>query len=481
MPHLDPISNHLAPPLGELLATVLGTTTEPEFDAISAAAARLSGCELAFVSLVRDDKLWFKAGDIEGFGPLPIESTLCSTVLKSGKPLLLTDATKDPYFSNHPLVCDTPFLRFYAGVPLSVRGRRIGTLCAVDYTPHLADPTLLDELAGLGCVIETLIDARLAATQARTDAAALAQALAGRDRLYRQLNQAERMAEIGSWRLTVADGSLEYSDQVFIIHDLPIGANGALSDALNYYPEPGRSILAEAIVRAVDEGLMYDLELDFITAKGRLRRVRAIAEAEMESGQVVALVGVFQDVTERYEQQKALEREANTDDLTQLSGRRAFNAYLDAIASANPFQRSQFALVLIDLDLFKNVNDRYGHAAGDEVLRRVAAILHSPWLLGSYAARLGGDEFALVISNGALLTDLSAITQRLLDNLVISVGFGDDVVTVSATLGVCHCETGPISRRSLLETADAALYSAKNHLRGTAAFRRLGGAIARVA
>lgn len=478
---LDSISATPSLPTDELLAEALGATTEPEFDAITAAASRASGCGMAYVSLMKCGMLWFKSGDAFTLPPITVENSICANVLRDGAPLLLTDTLANPSFVDHPLVRAAPFIRFYAGVPLTVRNRRIGTLCVVDQEPRPAASDLLVELGGLGRVVEALVEARLAATQARDDASRLTLALAGRDRLHRQLQQAERLAGIGSWRLTVADGSLEYSDQVFTIHDLPIGETAALDEALDFYPEPDRTVLAGAIERAVNQGRPYDLELDFITAKGRLRRVRAIAEAELAGGRVIALVGVFQDVTERYQHQQALERAANTDDLTQLAGRRAFNAYLDTIIDVPSDKRSPIALVLVDLDHFKRANDGHGHAAGDEVLRQVARVLRSSWLAESFGARLGGDEFALVVTDPTLLADLDALTRRLLNELIIMVGTDEGSIAVSATIGVCHCWTGNASRRAMLEAADAALYGAKNERRGSAAIRRLGEAAARVA
>lgn len=478
MRNADPLPPPCLSSDGDMLAKVLGASSDPEFDAVTAALASLTGCRLAFLALVDGDRLWFKSSSD---GPMPavvLEQSFCSSTLRHGGPLVIADAAADPLYAANPFVVGEPFIRFYAGVPLVVGARSVGTLCVVDQLPHAAGEELVSQLASFAVVVSALIAARLAAAQAKQDAARLATALAARDRLHCQLQQAERMAEIGSWRLTVADGALDYSDQVYAIHDLPAGDPGNLADALRFYPEPDRGVISAAVEQAITQGRSYDLELNFVTATGRQRRVRAMAEAEVIAGEVVALVGVFQDVTERHRQQQALEHAANTDPLTQLGGRRGFTAALDnALASSAP--HGEIALALIDLDHFKQANDHHGHAAGDAVLREVGQALQAPWLRGSYAARLGGDEFALVVADPALLADLWELTDRLLRELVVSVGTGDTAVRVTATLGICHGPARDGSRRLLLERADAALYHAKREQRGTAAIRRFGFAAVR--
>ncbi|MHA6722369.1 diguanylate cyclase domain-containing protein [Sphingomonas sp. RS2018] len=465
-------------PIDELLAQVLGTASDPEFDALTGALARLTGCGMAFLSLTHKDQLWFKSSSNGPLAAMAIERSFCSATLRRGALTIIADAASDPAYADHPLVRAEPFIRFYAGVPLRIRGQIVGTVCVVDQESRDDGEALVPDLRGLGGVVETLIEARLAAAEAGDDAARLMAALAARNRLHSQLQQAERMAEIGSWRLTVADGALEYSEHVYAIHDLEPGQPRALEDALRFYPEPDRQVIAAAVKRAIDEGRPYDLELDFVTATGRKRRVRAMAEPECVAGNVVALVGVFQDVTDRHRQQQALEHQANTDPLTELGGRRGFTAALDAILQPGATS-GEVALVLVDLDHFKLANDRYGHPAGDQVLQRVAAALNAPWLADSYAARLGGDEFALVVTDPALLSDLDALAGRLLRELVVPVGTGAEAIQVTATLGLCHGLVRDASRRALLECADAALYHAKRERRGTAAIRRIGAAAVR--
>ncbi len=114
------------------------------------------------------------------------------------------------------------------------------------------------------------------------------------------LRNTTRMAGIGGWEVNLATRSATWSDEVFRIHDLPVGAYPSLAGALDYFPEPARSALTAALKRATTSGTPFDLELPFVTATGRHRWVRTIGEAAIEDGRCVRINGAFQDVTERH-------------------------------------------------------------------------------------------------------------------------------------------------------------------------------------
>lgn len=166
--------------------------------------------------------------------------------------------------------------------------------------------------------------------------------------------------------------------------------------------------------------------------------------------------------------EEALRQAAHTDDLTRIASRGRFNEFIDDKIKAAAGDGERCVLLLIDLDHFKAVNDRFGHHAGDEVLRVMASRLKADYLSNSFAARLGGDEFVLLISDQAILTDLSALLRRLLGDLHHSVSANGLTLTVSATIGACWLDGQISNRGELLRNADAALYEAKRMQRGAA-------------
>lgn len=107
------------------------------------------------------------------------------------------------------------------------------------------------------------------------------------------------MAKVGGWAMDLKTSNLEWSDQVYFIHELPIGTAPLLEGALDFYPEHARSVVAQAFKRCVEEGVPYDLELPFVTAKGNKTWVRTIGKAMRREGETYRVYGVLQDITEQ--------------------------------------------------------------------------------------------------------------------------------------------------------------------------------------
>ncbi|PVA09373.1 GGDEF domain-containing protein [Pelagivirga sediminicola] len=159
----------------------------------------------------------------------------------------------------------------------------------------------------------------------------------------------------------------------------------------------------------------------------------------------------------------AAEEKAYTDTLTGLRNRRALDYMLDRLAEAE----HDFALIHIDLDYFKSVNDSMGHAAGDHVLREVARIMIEETRSDDTVARVGGDEFVLVLKR---LTDrcrVHDIASRLIARLKQPIAFGGRMCHVSASAGsVLSCDHPHPDMTRLMLEADTALYAAKRSGRG---------------
>ncbi|MGD8466024.1 MAG: PAS domain S-box protein, partial [Anaerolineae bacterium] len=134
------------------------------------------------------------------------------------------------------------------------------------------------------------------------------------------LRETGRMAKVGGWELDPKDNSVAWTEEVYRIHEVPSDFQPNLESALSFYAPEDRPILEQAIGRAADTGEPWDLELGFITAKGKHLWVRAIGKAEHEDDGLVKLSGTFQDITERKQAEEALrESEMRWRSLTQTS------------------------------------------------------------------------------------------------------------------------------------------------------------------
>jgi diguanylate cyclase (GGDEF)-like protein/PAS domain S-box-containing protein len=181
-------------------------------------------------------------------------------------------------------------------------------------------------------------------------------------------------------------------------------------------------------------------------------------------GRPAGAVVVFSDVTERRRMEARLRRLADYDALTGLVNRRRFEQVLaDQLDDAS----GAGALLLVDLDHFKFVNDSFGHAAGDELIRVVSGVLRREVREDDVLARVGGDEFAVLLRD-ADRDQAAAIAGRLLDDIERARPRG---LSVSASIGAtCFDQAERITAGDLLVAADIALYEAKDAGRGRTAF-----------
>lgn len=287
------------------------------------------------------------------------------------------------------------------------------------------------------------------------------------------VQQAEEMANLGFWRYDLETEEVFWSPGVFAIYDLKQTDKVPIDDALCFYTPAHRPIVEAALTKAAVDGTPWDIELDFVSARGKKKRVRTNGLAERTDGKITALVGVFQDVTRRYAADQQLRDAAMTDDLTGLPNRRHLHQFFQdlRLEKAVP-QQIHYALALIDLDQFKAINDNHGHLAGDEVLKQTALRLQESWLSNSFAARLGGDEFVLMIRDAHLLEDLERTGERLIEQLARPVSLRSGAIATSATVGIAFVEHEALILTHLLSAADTMLYVAKRQQRGSCIIAR---------
>lgn len=458
---------------------LLDTPPEREFDVLAKLAQRVLGTGMSSITLIAPERQWFKAR----CGPLAPQTTraqaFCPVVVETEAPLTVADARLDPRFAESPFVTGAPNIRYYAGVPVRIQqpdGDRvaIGTLCVLDARPRDPTPNDLEVLEELACVAEALIEARALALRAAKVAEEHRLAVERLERERRQFKQAERMADMGSYRYDIEKKSTAWSDGVFAIHERPVSGGVPSTGLINHFPEPDRTAFVDAVMRTLDTGEPFEMDADFVTAKGNARRVRCSCEIELSKGKPVALIGLIQDITERHGLEQRLRHQARTDDLTLLANRAEFHRVLDARLREARAANDDVAVLLIDLDGFKGVNDILGHAAGDAVLRHVADRLRASCDDGCLPARLGGDEFAVVMSADLDRVGVDRKVRRLLHDLEIVAGEHGHIARVTGTIGIAWSSAAAQDRDVLLRQADAALYAAKRTRKGTAQTFQIG-------
>jgi diguanylate cyclase (GGDEF)-like protein/hemerythrin-like metal-binding protein len=237
------------------------------------------------------------------------------------------------------------------------------------------------------------------------------------------------------------------------IIDLLLPAHRALLEgALRADNEPPRACVAEAFR---GDATTFEVELRF--------------ESVMFRGQ--SLLAVFaQDVTDRYRVEAQLNLLAYSDPLTGLGNRALFADRLRQAALTTRGTARSFAVLVLDLDFFKEINDRHGHDAGDLVLQRVAARLLAGLRDTDTIVRLGGDEFAVLLPGLTARADAMTAAERLTELATQSITFESVEVRLGASVGIAIYPEHATTVDQLLAAADRALYVAKRRGRGCAAW-----------
>jgi len=238
--------------------------------------------------------------------------------------------------------------------------------------------------------------------------------------------------------------------------------------SLRFKSAPATSFKGHAVALPDAGGLLFDLSFGIaaVEAVGTYRLTSADfppTDLTVELLYLVeangAVLGETRDLNRRLQDAMfAAEEQAYTDTLTGLRNRRAMDRMLARYTETG----EPFGLMQIDLDYFKDVNDTFGHAAGDHVLQQVGRILREETRSGDTIARAGGDEFVLIFHRLTDRARLGAIAQRVLDRLAPPIMFGRDACRISASIGIAVSDDYDApDAETMLSDADRALYASK--------------------
>jgi diguanylate cyclase (GGDEF)-like protein len=205
----------------------------------------------------------------------------------------------------------------------------------------------------------------------------------------------------------------------------------------------------------------YDGEFRLQSPLGKVIWVKASGSSlYSEDGSISGLIITFSDITSHRDNERRLQNIAEKDQLTGLINRAFFNDRLD-IALKGVERYGPVALMFIDLDNFKHVNDTLGHDAGDNLLREVANRLRDCLRQVDTIARIGGDEFTVILTNITNTRSITMIADKLLLALADPIIMDERPIYVSCSLGISLAEDVDVDSKQLLKQADAALYKAK--------------------
>lgn len=185
-----------------------------------------------------------------------------------------------------------------------------------------------------------------------------------------------------------------------------------------------------------------------------------------EKNRITHIVGSATDITERKKLELELQRYANYDKLTGLPNRRLFFERLEQMVVEGERYGSKFALLFLDLDGFKEINDRYGHDAGDEVLIAAGNRLQECVRKSDTVARMGGDEFTIIIRNAEDRKSIHGVVKKIHDVLQKAITIDSFECSVNSSIGVAIYPDDGADSEILLKNADSSMYEVKRNGKG---------------
>ena len=202
------------------------------------------------------------------------------------------------------------------------------------------------------------------------------------------------------------------------------------------------------------------LEYRLVARDGRVAWVRDDGVVVLgDDGEPLYLQGYLLDITAERELQEQLRLQALFDPLTGLANRVFFHEQLEHAVSIRTETEAETAVVFVDLDQFKQINDQYGHSVGDEVLSVLGERMKSVIRAGDSVARLGGDEFAILLTSVQEPAEAAIVAERLVERITAPIDVAGRHLLVTASVGIALGSSGA----ELLKQADAAMYRAKLH------------------
>ncbi|MBF0194681.1 MAG: diguanylate cyclase [Magnetococcales bacterium] len=311
------------------------------------------------------------------------------------------------------------------------------------------------------------------------------------------LSRAQRIAQFGSWEWRLLDNSCFFSEEGGRI--LGLGKRGQGSDItflLSQVHAEDKQRLQSWLAKCREGESVSEIEVRIISTGGEERNVRCLVEVELDlNGSPIRLLGTIHDVTDK----RVVERRLNiatqtfgsaleemesrvgdlnrekgkleeislTDPLTNLGNRRAFEECLSRELENCRRNKHKMAVMFLDLDHFKPINDQFGHDVGDAVLKEVAHRMSFVMRISDQVFRIGGDEFAAILPNCGDEIMILSVAQRMLVAVSEPMKARSIDCKVGVSIGISLFPENGVTTETLLKKADLALYQVKGKGRGS--------------
>lgn len=463
---------------------ILDTEDDPRLDKLTKLAAYLCDVPVAMISLVDRNRQWFKSVYGLPIREMPREKSFCAhTILDPERVFIVPDTTKDPRFATNPLVTDSPYIRFYAGVPLLTEDRLpLGTFCVVDFTPKQLTEKQIESLKRLSLIAMDLIDAHRSNIK-------LGRLLHVEKQVYSRLlrssadivKTAPTFDEALNFLMNHLDENLGWLSAR--VRNMQSGGTTGIYHNKLFPSDPEIPLIWQKIDSTPKHVTEISSSVQFINAAPLRPEYSYLIVPVRVRDRLVALIELLypdhrkvetriQEIFDLMASNLAIvaERElvlidlqykASHDHLTGAANRSVIIRGIEqAINECDP-ARPDSLVLFFDIDGFKEVNDNFGHQTGDsllvEITRRLEAVRRSNDILG----RLSGDEFILLARDIDVENGLAPLLDRLQKTLSTFFMIGDLEIRVNASIGCAVISESDLTVNEVMRRAEEAMYLVK--------------------
>lgn len=297
-------------------------------------------------------------------------------------------------------------------------------------------------------------------------------------RMALRLEAALQASGMARWEYDVGARYVFWDDQMLRLAGIEDGQNiRSANDLKNIVHPDDRERIIEVTRAALAEERDFNSEHRILRPDGSVIYVRSRGTCVKDDGNNARFYGVVMDVTRDHERTRALEdararleHESRHDALTGLSNRRFLDATFLELAQRTQSRKNRVAVMHIDVDHFKQINDTLGHDAGDALLKHVADVLVRNLPEGTVVSRVGGDEFVALLARAPALPVLTSLAELIIDEMSKPFFYNSQLCNVGTSIGVAISPADNPLDNSLFIDADLALYEAKKSGRGRVRF-----------
>lgn len=429
---------------------ILDSLPEEAYERITRLTAKTLDMPAAMISLVEGDRQWFKARVGGDRNEIPRELSFCAHTICQNDVFVIEDARKHPKFSDNPFVTQHPHIRFYAGAPLRASGGlNIGTLCVLDTRPRTLSETDRRSLADLAAVVMDALDTRLIIDRAETAERRLIDAVECLPDGFVLYDKDDRLVICNRRYREIYAESADYIRAGVSFEELirkgvergqypdAVGNEEAwIAERLEAHQNPGDPI---------EQHLPGDIWF-------------RVQERRTSEG---GLVGFRFDITKLKRQERDLARLAWTDSLTGAMNRRRIMELAGAEIERARRHGIDVSLLILDLDHFKQINDRNGHTAGDEVLKGMVERWKRELRSHDLVGRIGGEEFCVLLPEIGPEGAVRVAEKLRRATADLPFALEGQLLRATVSIGVATLAPGQ-DLPDLMRCADRALYEAKD-------------------